>query len=314
MKKLPVAIALLLPLAACGGPDPVQWQTPPATVSSAPPASTLPSGLDAYLDDGDEAELRVYDATDGTLLRSFPIPAGEDKTFSPTFAWAAEIKSNTLIVYALSGDAYARKARLTPEALNVKDLTLQTVAFIPGTTLLAVEVDGGDGITHKTISLDPADPENTIHDFAGIPFSWDSHADPVETAYVPIPALPQAEDVVIRRSARELVQADILEDDDPLYTCTGPELAPFTLACRGQGSTAVLAALTADPAKNVATLRVIGKAKGKPFTAVHVSPDRNTLLAQRADGFYSVPVTGGKPELQFDALPRSKDLTVLSWN
>jgi hypothetical protein len=69
-------------------------------------------------------------------------------------------------------------------------------------------------------------------------------------------------------------------------------------------------ALTIHPPAAKADFRLLGRVPGKPFTGVFASPDGTRLLAQRADGFYALPASGGTPKKVFGGLP----VTVLQWS
>ena len=68
--------------------------------------------------------------------------------------------------------------------------------------------------------------------------------------------------------------------------------------------------LIGRPNQELAQFRSLGKLPGRPFTGVFASPDGKRLLAQRADGFYALPATGGTPRKVFGGLP----VTVLRWS
>ncbi|WP_328473918.1 hypothetical protein OHA21_13795 [Actinoplanes sp. NBC_00393] len=312
MKKSSAACTLLFLLAGCtGGDSAATWNQPPTT-----PGPALPSGLIAV--DGDT--LRVHDAKTGTVLRTLERPAGRQVTYSPDFRYAATVDRDAglLTVYTLDGDGYRPSGTLNPAALGGDGLALVNAAFVPGSGRLGVELDGGDGAMRKTVGVDPADPGRVTGDLPGFPSQFtDSTGDPASAEHVAIPSVPAARDVTVHRSARELVDADVIAPDDDgdgvsalLYSCHGPQIAAFTLACRGQGERAELVALTADPQRTDATIRRIGAVKGKPFTDVLVSPDGRQLIARRGDGFYAVPVAGGTPRRLFGPLAGE----VIRWN
>ncbi|MFB9236353.1 hypothetical protein ACFFWC_12455 [Plantactinospora siamensis] len=317
-------------VAANTGCDPAPAPEPSPTVATGtaaaglPPRSALPAGLVALTraGTGEEAQLRVYDATTGTLRRAVMVPTDGKVVFSASFQYAAEIdRSGNVLLYTLKGDRYESSGSLDPQSWGARDTRPKRVGFLPRTNRLAVELEDPDREGLRAVSLDPADPRLTSRPDVGLAPQWDSGGRPVEdVAYVEMPGQPKVGSVVVRRSQQELVEADVIGRDDDqdggsdlLYTCHGPQVRSWTVPCFGGGPHAELATLTADPATKIATIRIIAKLGGRPFTNLYVAPDGKRLLAERADGFYATTAAGGTPKRAFGPLPKRGTMRILEW-
>jgi hypothetical protein len=288
------------------------WEQPSAEPIVTFPA--LPTGLIATAEIGDRTELRDYSATDGRLLRRFALPPVTGAVaFSDDYGYAADTDSITHEIHfsVRTGDAFRPVTDWNFAMLGIQDpgdLKVRAGAFVPGTDRYAVEVvrpiEGDAEVAHvSTVSFDPAQPMTTMRDDA-LPDAAASAAEGQQTFSVPV----LHADVIVVMTDRSLVSADILGLADSngrrdyLFTCAGPQIGKFELACVGSGKKAELGALTLPPQQSTAEFRSLGKVPGKPFTAVFPSPDGKRLLAQRADGFYALPVTGGTPKKIFGPL------------
>lgn len=319
MRRSTAAIVLLLALGACsdeGGAASAapQWEAP----GPEPTATVLPAGLVVLTTKDQSHELRVYDVKSGAVLRRMTLPeAPEGLVFRDDYATAAALdrSQGRLLLYRVSGTTYEATGELNADALGAHGLSLSGAGFVPGTTKLAVTVDGGDGGRHYTVTLDPADP-GKLGTFGGEAGSWDSAGDPaVEPDVIDVPG---AGHVTVRRTARELVDATVAgrPDEDGraplLYACRGPrQLAELTLACYGMGRKAEIVALTA--AGRGGRIRPIADMPGKPITDLVVSPGGKEIIAQRADGYYLVPVGGGTPKRLFGRITGVDKVSMRTW-
>jgi hypothetical protein len=316
-------VAAVLGLTLLGG---CSWHDEPAATSTwraptpRPTSTAVPRGLVALAVTTDRTELRVYDARTGARTRTLPFPAVvRGLSFSDDFAYAARIEpsDHTLVLYVADGDRYRQTDVLHATQLGLDDLG--GAGFVPHTDLVAIESPPGDAVVQKTRSLDPANPLGTLQDNPGPVDGGDSSGLGVETAYLSLSGVPGIDQVNVRSSTREVVDATVTSRPDAnghasiLYYCYGGPVATLTVACRGMAAKAEVALLTAAPSHQQARLRVLGAIAGKPFTSLTLSPDRKQLLAGRADGFYRTPITGGTPQRAFGPLTGGGKITVLTW-
>lgn len=335
MRKLTAALAAagLLLISACN------HGTASATPSWEQPATfrPVPSGLIATAQAGDRTELRVYSATDGRWLREFALPPVVGQlAFSTDLGYAADQDGITQQIHfwARSGNAFR-----PVEDWNLAMLDLQTPGrqpkleeggFIPGTDRYTVRVmvNGDPEIPrYKTISFEPAQPMTTMRDEGDRlpPDLWraDKFAN-LGSEFFEIPGLHAR--ALTTTNGSTVTGADIVREPAAgpqvtLFTCGGGPFGRDELACVGAGKQAEVGVLTADVHQELARFRRLGQLPGKRFTHVftdpggkQADPGGKQLLAQRADGFYSLPATGGTPTKVFGPLAGGGDISVLSWS
>lgn len=325
MRRLIAALAAAgLLISACdhqaASPYPPRWEQPAPKVTFPP----VPGGLIASAATDGHSELRVYSASDGHLLRKFALPQYVGRlAFSSDLGYVAAQQPGTIHFLVRSGAAFRPVQEWDVAMLDMPDLPharLIAGGFLAGTDRYVVQVevnDDAEAPRYRTFSFDPAQPMTTLNDEDGrLP------ADPWFSDENSPPNWSRQSYEITGRDAHasattngsKVIAAEIWGPSSILFTCGGGPFGGNELACVGAGEQAEVGVLIGDVNQELARFRSLGKLPGAPFTRVFAGPDGKHLLAQRADGFYALPTTGGAPRKVFGRLPGDGWINVLSWS